>query len=76
MTWEENFRGWWRCFRHSGGNKGIIRRDYALLDEILPDRIKNVQEYFENHKDLCESVARGEQYVVLKISEDRGRLKP
>ncbi|KAK0717316.1 hypothetical protein B0T26DRAFT_675641 [Lasiosphaeria miniovina] len=33
--------GFWRLFQASGSNKGIIRMDYALLDEIHPARIRS-----------------------------------
>ncbi len=32
----------WKC---SGGSERVVRRDYKLLDEILPDRVKTVGEW-------------------------------
>jgi len=45
QTYQENFTAWWELYKASGGNSGLIKRDYALLDRILPDRIKTVEEW-------------------------------
>lgn len=45
LTWGENFSGVWNLFKESGGNKGLIRRDYEMLDRIFPGRVKNVEEW-------------------------------
>lgn len=45
MTVHDNFRGFFTLWQHSGRNQGVIRRDYELLDEILPTRIKSVEEW-------------------------------
>lgn len=47
MTVRENFSGWWRIYQRSAGNKGVVRRDYAMLDRILPTRVKSIQEWME-----------------------------
>ena len=57
MTMRENFTGWWRTWRVSGGNKGVVLRDYALLDEIHPGRIRNAEEFFR--KEAEKAVAEG-----------------
>ncbi|PON20667.1 hypothetical protein TGAM01_v210452 [Trichoderma gamsii] len=36
MTVRENFTGFWHLWRDSGYNKGLIKRDYKLLDAIHP----------------------------------------
>ncbi|KAK3320310.1 hypothetical protein B0T19DRAFT_338065, partial [Cercophora scortea] len=46
MSVKENFTGFWNIFRASGGNTGLARRDYALLDEIFPGRIRSVEQFF------------------------------
>lgn len=47
-TFAENFSHWWNVFRSSPAeNTGIIRRDYALLDAILPDRVRSVEEWMQ-----------------------------
>lgn len=45
MTIKQNFTAWWNLWRESGHNKGIIQRDYALLDRIFPGRVKTAEEY-------------------------------
>ncbi|KAH8817223.1 hypothetical protein F5884DRAFT_819004 [Xylogone sp. PMI_703] len=47
MTWRQNFSGFWNIWKHSGDNKGNIRRNYAMLDRILPNRIKTVEEWMK-----------------------------
>jgi hypothetical protein len=47
LTVERNFTAWWKLYQRSGGNKGILRRDYALLDEIHPDRTRSVKQWME-----------------------------
>ncbi|TVY53563.1 NmrA-like family domain-containing protein 1 [Lachnellula cervina] len=44
-TAPEHFGPWWQIFRESGGNTGLWKRDYELLDEIMPDRIKSVEQW-------------------------------
>lgn len=45
MTYGENFNNWWNLYKASADNKGLIRRDYDLLDRILPDRVKSAEEW-------------------------------
>lgn len=45
QTWRQNFGGFWNIWKYSGGNVGIITRDYDLLDEILPQRVRTVKEW-------------------------------
>jgi hypothetical protein len=46
MTFHQNFSGFWTIWRHSGGNEGVVRKDYALLDEIHPNRIRSAEDWF------------------------------
>lgn len=41
-TWRQNFGGFWK---HGGGNKGNVTRDYAMLDRILSGRVRTVAEW-------------------------------
>lgn len=76
LTWRQNFEAFWNLFRHSGGNTGVLKRDYALLDEIHPGRIKSVEEYFRRHQEgLWESVQPENIKTVLKATEDIEALK-
>jgi hypothetical protein len=45
QTWRQNFSGFWTLFKHSGGNRGAVRRDYEMMDRIFPDRVKSVEEW-------------------------------
>lgn len=45
QTVGENFSAWWNVYNHSGDNNGIIRRDYQMLDAVLPDRVKTLEEW-------------------------------
>jgi uncharacterized protein YbjT (DUF2867 family) len=45
QTYAQNFANWWHLYQASAGNKGLIQRDYKLLDEILPSRVKSVEEW-------------------------------
>ncbi len=45
QTFGENFRNWWNLYKASAGNTGLIQRDYALLDKILPGRVKSTADW-------------------------------
>ncbi|KAI1609569.1 hypothetical protein EDD36DRAFT_75156 [Exophiala viscosa] len=45
MTYGENFSNWWNLYKASADNRGLIQRDYAFLDRILPDRVKSVEDW-------------------------------
>lgn len=45
MTFGENFAHWWKLYQASADNTGLIQRDYAFLDKILPDRVKSVDDW-------------------------------
>lgn len=46
----ESFSGWWKMYQHSIDNTGLIKRDYALLDEIHPRRTRSVEEWMQRVK--------------------------
>ena len=46
LTFGKNFENWWNLYRSSAGNKGLITRDYTLLDRILPDRLASAEDWF------------------------------
>lgn len=79
LSVRQNFTGFWNSFRHSAGNKGVIKRDYALLDEIHPGRIRSAEEFFRREDEkgvrkglgtLWERVQPDAMAHVLKLSED------
>lgn len=79
MSIKENFSGFWTMWKHSGGNEGIIKRDYALLDEIHPNRIKIAEEFFRREDakrraaglgSLFEIIEGDKLVPILKLGED------
>ncbi|KAI0913072.1 hypothetical protein F4823DRAFT_622464 [Ustulina deusta] len=80
MTLRRNFKAWFTLYRNSGGNKGVIQRDYALLDRIYPQRINSVEAWLrrENEKglrlglgSLWDRIQPGNLGHVLKLTEDQ-----
>jgi hypothetical protein len=51
MTVRKNFTGFWNMWRGSGHNEGVVRRDYALLDEIFPGRNKSAEEWLQREEE-------------------------
>jgi hypothetical protein len=81
MTFRDNFTGFWNQWKHN-----IIKRDYALLDEIHPHRIRNVEQWLRREEQLEREAGRGglwekvqpenlQKYSILKIGEDKRRGK-
>ncbi|QKD46515.2 uncharacterized protein FOBCDRAFT_234932 [Fusarium oxysporum Fo47] len=86
MTFKQNFTGFWNMWRNSGGNKGVVQRDYKLLDEIHPNRIKSAEEFFRREEEkrksqglpsIFETIESGNLGMILKLSEDgrKGKLE-
>ncbi|KAK4942585.1 hypothetical protein LTR10_017714 [Elasticomyces elasticus] len=67
MTYGENFSNWWNLYKASADNKGLIQRDYGLLDRILPDRVKSVEDWMRKvdydgtHRSVLKSEGRVQQ---------------
>ena len=59
QTYRENFSGFWTWWA-----SGLAERDYALLDEIFPERMKTVKEWMER------TGYTGERKSVLKDYSD------
>jgi hypothetical protein len=85
MTFRQNFTGFFNMWRYSSGNKGVIRRDYALLDEIHPNRIKTAEEWFRREEEkgrkegkggLWDRIQKENLKPILKLAEDgrKGKL--
>ncbi|KAF2170785.1 hypothetical protein M409DRAFT_63848 [Zasmidium cellare ATCC 36951] len=77
LSMRENFTGFWNLWKFSGGNQGVVRRDYALLDRIHPKRIKSAEEWFRLEDERGRKAGLGGLYEraadlkpVLKIAED------
>lgn len=67
MTWRENFGAWWKYW----GQGKCPKRDFGLMDKILPGRIRSLEEWmrkvdydgktrgvFQNSKYLEEHAAK------------------
>jgi hypothetical protein len=80
MTIKENFTGFWNTWKY-----GVLKRDYKLLDEVHPNRIRSAEEWFR--REDANGRARGEGGLweriqhenlkpILKLSEDgrKGRV--
>jgi hypothetical protein len=81
MSYRDNFTGFWNQWKHN-----IIKRDYALLDEIHPDRIRNVEQWLRREEQSASEAGRGglwervqpenlQKHSILKIGEDQRRGK-
>lgn len=79
MTVRQNFTGWWNTWRGSGYNKGVVQRDYKLLDEIFPGRIRSAEEFLwrVDQEERSKGSSLWEKMVnnkpVLKDQEDRAK---
>jgi nucleoside-diphosphate-sugar epimerase len=52
QTWTEDFTKWWELYQAAGESaggdgQGFIKRDYAFLDRILPERVRSIGEWME-----------------------------
>lgn len=45
MTFIENFTPWWKFW----GQGKAVKRDFALLDKIHPDRLKSLEDWMKRH---------------------------
>ncbi len=74
MSFRDNFTGFWNVWKH-----GVVERDYALLDEIHPHRIRSVEEWLrrENERASLWDRLQPENLMrsapLLKLVEDRGK---
>jgi hypothetical protein len=78
MSFRENFTGFWNIWKH-----GVIRRDYALPDEIHPNRIRSVEEWLRKEDQLGRELVKGSIWErvqpenmfksppLLKLTEDK-----
>jgi len=80
VTVKENFTGFWNMWKYSGGNEGVVKRNYKLLNEIHPGRIRSAEEWFRREDErgrkaglggLWERVQKEKLRPVLKVAEDR-----
>ncbi|KXH55212.1 NmrA-like family protein [Colletotrichum salicis] len=72
---QDNFSSFWTMWTNSGGNKGVIQRDYALLDEIHPKRIKTAEEFFRRESEKRRLAGLGELFEVIEANNLASMLK-
>ena len=74
MSIRDNFTGFWNLWKY-----GVVKRNYALLDEIHPNRIRNAEEWFRREDQLGRELGKGglwervqpENWTpILKVGED------
>jgi hypothetical protein len=77
MSYRDNFTGFWNLWKY-----GIVKRDYSLLDEIHPNRIKSAEQWFRREDQLGRNLGRGSLWErvqpenrnknssILKVVED------
>ncbi|KAF2843992.1 NAD(P)-binding protein [Plenodomus tracheiphilus IPT5] len=75
MTIRQNFTGFWTMWAHSGGNKGVIQRDYALLDEIHPNRIKTLEQFLRLEDEKYRAAGRGGLFEAIESNNLLDLLK-
>jgi hypothetical protein len=51
MTFRQNFTSFWNQWKHD-----VIARDYALLDEIHPGRIRSAEQWIRREEERARSV--------------------
>ncbi|QDS67680.1 hypothetical protein FKW77_005256 [Venturia effusa] len=83
MSMRDNFSGFWNLWANSGGNAGVIRRNYELLDEIFPERVRSAEQWFSEEQERGMKLGQGSLWdrvndmkPVLKGLQDerKGRL--
>jgi hypothetical protein len=82
MSFRDNFTGFWNIWKHK-----IVKRDYALLDEIHPNRIKSVEQWLRREDQLGRELGKGSLWErlqpenlcnappLLKLTEDNRQGK-
>ena len=54
MSVRDNFTGFWNVWKH-----GIVERNYAVLDQIHPNRIKTAEEWLRREDQLGRGLGKG-----------------
>ena len=54
---------------------GVIKRDYALLDEIHPNRISSAEEWFRREDQLGRELGKGSLWERVQLENRTPLLK-
>ena len=73
MTIREDFTGWFKLYQGFGQGP-ILKRDFALLDEIHPGRIRTAEEFFRREDAKARKEGRGSLWDVV-VNDPRPILK-
>ncbi|MGA8545951.1 MAG: NmrA family NAD(P)-binding protein [Mycobacterium sp.] len=74
MTMRDNFTGFWQLWKHR-----VVKRDYALLDEIHPNRIRSAEDWLRKEDQRGRELGKGGLWErvqpenwrpILKVGED------
>jgi hypothetical protein len=74
MSFQDNFTGFWNLWKYR-----IVKRDYSLLDEIHPNRIRSAEQWFSREDQVGRQLGKGDLWdrvqsenwiPVLKSTED------
>ena len=66
MSNRDNFTGWWNMWKHR-----IVKRDFALLDEIHPNRIRSAEQWFRTEDQLGRELGKGSLWERLQPENQR-----
>ncbi len=78
MSFRDNFTGFWNVWKY-----GVVQRDYGLLDEIHPNRIRSVEQWLRREDQLGRELGKGSLWErvqpenlykappLLKLTEDK-----
>jgi hypothetical protein len=61
MSFRDNFTGFWNTWKHS-----LVTRDYAVLDDIHPNRIRNVEQWLRREDQLGRDAGKGSLWERLQ----------
>ncbi|KAF2673300.1 NAD(P)-binding protein [Microthyrium microscopicum] len=82
VTIRENFTGFLKMWEASVGNKGLIQRDFDLLDKIHPTRTKSAEEWLRKEEKRGVEAGLGSLWervndlkLLLKNQEDGSRFR-
>jgi hypothetical protein len=54
MSFRDNFTGFWNLWKY-----GIVKRDYSLLDEIHPNRIRSAEQWLRREDQRGRELGKG-----------------